>query len=276
MEEYIPVKGGKLFCRVNGKGTPLLLVHGAGVDADFFKETAEYLAGEYTVITYDRRGHSRSAGDISADYFDQQCEDMQKVMERFCGGEKVIIVGCSAGGTLALHFAQRYPDRVRALILHEPVTARWLRYESEAATATDQIRCALRAGRLRKAMHLFLLYFSDPADTQPRLSEAALEQMEKNLATFMEYEFEHIFYDAPPLLGGRNFPCYVCAGERHELLFYTETAAHIAELYGVPLLSMPGAHNAARDIPQEFAEKCESITQKLTMSNKCGSMAKTK
>ena len=51
---------GRLFCRREGSGPILLLIHGVACDSEFFRETSKLLAETFTVISYDRRGYSRS------------------------------------------------------------------------------------------------------------------------------------------------------------------------------------------------------------------------
>ena len=59
-----------LYYEVRGSGEALILIHGVIVDAGLYENAAELLAQHYRVITYDRRGISRSRlkdpADISA------------------------------------------------------------------------------------------------------------------------------------------------------------------------------------------------------------------
>ena len=48
--------GSSFFCRTVGEGQPLLLIHGAAVDSEFFYELGPHLAAHYRVISYDRSG----------------------------------------------------------------------------------------------------------------------------------------------------------------------------------------------------------------------------
>jgi pimeloyl-ACP methyl ester carboxylesterase len=50
----------ELYHEVRGAGPPLLLIIGASGDAGHFAAVAEELADGFTVVTYDRRGNSRS------------------------------------------------------------------------------------------------------------------------------------------------------------------------------------------------------------------------
>ena len=60
MEYQIETAHGTLFCRREGSGPTLLLIHGVACDSEFFRETSAILAEHFTVISYDRRGYSRS------------------------------------------------------------------------------------------------------------------------------------------------------------------------------------------------------------------------
>ena len=55
--------GAELYYEVRGDGPWILaLISGAGGDAGYFTGIADELADAFTVITYDRRGNSRSTG----------------------------------------------------------------------------------------------------------------------------------------------------------------------------------------------------------------------
>jgi pimeloyl-ACP methyl ester carboxylesterase len=56
----IDVKGIDLHYEVQGDGPPLLLVHGGWSDHQSWHAVAPALADSFRVVTYDRRGHSRS------------------------------------------------------------------------------------------------------------------------------------------------------------------------------------------------------------------------
>jgi pimeloyl-ACP methyl ester carboxylesterase len=45
-----------LFYTTQGSGSPLLLIHGTGMNADMWGSVVSTLAARYQVITYDRRG----------------------------------------------------------------------------------------------------------------------------------------------------------------------------------------------------------------------------
>ena len=60
MEYQVKTAHGTLFCRREGGGPLLLLIHGVACDSEFFREASAILSKKFTVISYDRRGYSRS------------------------------------------------------------------------------------------------------------------------------------------------------------------------------------------------------------------------
>ena len=58
--DILDVPGATLHYEVRGGGPVLLLVCGGIYDAQGYADLADALADRYTVVTYDRRGNSRS------------------------------------------------------------------------------------------------------------------------------------------------------------------------------------------------------------------------
>jgi pimeloyl-ACP methyl ester carboxylesterase len=81
-----------------GGGAPLLLITGGGGDCGYYAAAADILAGDYTVLTYDRRGNSRSrlAGDPAPITMGQQSADAVAVL-RACGFSSAVVFGNSGG-----------------------------------------------------------------------------------------------------------------------------------------------------------------------------------
>jgi pimeloyl-ACP methyl ester carboxylesterase len=56
----IEVNGARIYHEVRGSGPSVLFIAGATGDGGHFERVAELLSDEFTVVTYDRRGNSRS------------------------------------------------------------------------------------------------------------------------------------------------------------------------------------------------------------------------
>lgn len=96
----------------------LVLLHGGpGFDHTVFRPSYSQLADAAQVVYLDLRGHGRSdRGDPSRWTVDVWAEDVRG----FCdvvGIEHPVMLGWSAGGTVAMAYAARYPDHPAKLVL---------------------------------------------------------------------------------------------------------------------------------------------------------------
>jgi pimeloyl-ACP methyl ester carboxylesterase len=95
-------------------GDPLVVLLHEGVsDRRGWRQVAELLAPQVTVVAYDRRGYGESA--VSTAPF-THVDDVLAVLDRERAGQ-AWLAGASAGGGLALDTALLAPDRVAGLVL---------------------------------------------------------------------------------------------------------------------------------------------------------------
>lgn len=113
LQKHVRVAGGELYCRLEGQGNPLLLLHGWPLDHRVWRPQADTLRDHYKVIMLDRRGFGRSTG--PADVGDA-VQDVDAVLDA-CGVESAVLIGMSRGGRIALRYAHDRPRRVRGLVL---------------------------------------------------------------------------------------------------------------------------------------------------------------
>jgi pimeloyl-ACP methyl ester carboxylesterase len=96
---------------VYGEGPPVILLHGALANADYWGNQIGGLAPHHTVIVMDSRGHGRSTRDSRPYGYDLMADDVVSLMD-VLKVPKADIVGWSDGATLSLNLAIRHPDRV--------------------------------------------------------------------------------------------------------------------------------------------------------------------
>jgi pimeloyl-ACP methyl ester carboxylesterase len=96
-----------------GAGLPILLVHGINMSRDVWSEVAAILADARRVISFDLRGHGKSAkeGPFTADDY---ADDALAVLDAR-GIERAHIVGTSFGGSTAACLAVKAPERVASV-----------------------------------------------------------------------------------------------------------------------------------------------------------------
>lgn len=121
-EMFVPVNGGKIYCRVIGSGEPLVIVHGGpGMEHTYFLPQLISLAYKYTLIFYDQRGCGRSPVTVSKESMtmDQFVEDLDTI-RAFFKIDKMNLMGHSFGGLIAMRYAVKHPDHLQRLILLNP------------------------------------------------------------------------------------------------------------------------------------------------------------
>ena len=115
MAGYLQVSNGSVWYDEQGRGDPLVLLHGGAVDARFFEHNVGPLAEHFRVITTDLWGHGRSADRDGRFSLDSFAADVAALIERVAGGPAHVL-GHSIGAAVALILALQRPDLVRQLI----------------------------------------------------------------------------------------------------------------------------------------------------------------
>ncbi|AMV23672.1 Sigma factor SigB regulation protein RsbQ [Gemmata sp. SH-PL17] len=108
--------GLSIACDVRGKGdTTLVFLHGWGGDREYWKNQANAFATDYTVVTVDQAGHGASGKDRKVWTVDALAGDVEAVVKDL-KLKRVILVGHSMGGPVALLAAKRLPGTVVAVV----------------------------------------------------------------------------------------------------------------------------------------------------------------
>ncbi len=105
----------KLFHYTLGEGKPLLILHGLFGISDNWMGIGKVLAENFRVIIPDLRNHGRSPH-ADAFGYPPMCDDLLELMEGL-DLQRVILLGHSMGGKLAMHFALQYQEMVSKLVV---------------------------------------------------------------------------------------------------------------------------------------------------------------
>jgi len=106
----------KLNYVVEGKGEPLIFLHGLSDDLRYWEVLTSTLKKKYQVIRIDLRGHGESElGDdeITIDTYADDLKDLLDDLKIDAGN----LIGFSLGGVVAMDFAIRYPNYVSSIVL---------------------------------------------------------------------------------------------------------------------------------------------------------------
>jgi pimeloyl-ACP methyl ester carboxylesterase len=112
----ITYKNTKISYTDDGKGTAVVLLHGFLENKTMWKKYISLLAKNHRVITIDLLGHGETEclGYVHA--MEDQA-DMVYAVLIYLRLRKVVLVGHSMGGYVALAFAELYPDYVKGVLL---------------------------------------------------------------------------------------------------------------------------------------------------------------
>src|SRR5260370_29401339 len=198
--DTLKVPGASLYYKVRGTGPVLLMLQGGAGDAEASDGIAGYLAGSYTLVTYDRRGMSRSKLDESPETLclETHSDDAHRLLAALTT-EPAFVFGSSIGALIGLDLAARHPEQVRVLVAHEPPAYELLpaAARAQAERTHDEIQEAYRregmAGAMKKLAAASGVDFSDrePDVQMPAITPDAAPQAMSRRAAHMTIFLPH-------------------------------------------------------------------------------------
>lgn len=148
------INGIRIYWEIAGDvGDPLVFVHGSWGDHRNWASVVPALSRSWRVLTYDRRGHSRSERPAGPGSVRDDVSDLVSLLEER-RHTPAHVVGTSFGAAIVLRLAAARPELVRSLIVHEPPLFGLLK--DEATT-----RQALAAAQQRISAVVSLLTAAD-------------------------------------------------------------------------------------------------------------------
>jgi pimeloyl-ACP methyl ester carboxylesterase len=272
----VEVPGATLYVEVRGSGPVLLCISGGPTDAGMFADLGGRLADRYTVVSYDQRGHSRSAleGEPEDIPVALHADDAAAVLSAF-GGEPAYVYGNSGGGAIGLELVARHPHRVRTLVAHEAPVMELLPDAARWRAALADISETYRSEGVMAAMGKFGALVEDggpkyseemtKAPPSPE-SQEMMARMTGNFDLFVAHELRQIGGYEPNLERLRTVPTRIvsAAGETSQEQAARRAAIALADRLDLPVTYLPGAHGGWGADPQEFAEALHEALQQAS------------
>ncbi len=255
MEFVVEHAGCRLHVTKQGSGRVLLLIHGVACDGNYFSETAKYLARDFTVVTYDRRGYSRSEVSENTGFgVSEQAEDVLAILDALdCS--RAYVAGSSAGGLIALELARKYPERVEKMFLHEPPLGADEAFQDEIGEWQKKLQQSADKNRIASALLTFIGVLGGIDQNAPVKSMEQQGQDMENLKVFLYEEMQDFlaYVKRNPQRISLEVPCILAVGERDSAGLFSRAGRTAADYLGCPLLHVPGYHNLPYDLPYDFA-----------------------
>ena len=264
----VKVTGAHLHYELRGSG-PLLLLLGAPMDATGFEALSSALAGAFTVVTSDPRGIGRSTcddpkqdanPDVLADDAYQLLSIVGTDVGTDVGTEPAYVFGSSGGAVVALALAARHPEKVRALIAHEPPLVELLPNAAQLRAQIDDLCEAYRREGPGAAWQRFFALTGLGARPDRSTDEWLEEAPPPPSRNDDEYFFAHMLRPltryVPDVTRLRNVshPIIVGGGSDSSGQLPRRTAEALAAALDQPLVDFPGGHAGFAEHPQACAD----------------------
>ncbi|MEJ8279292.1 alpha/beta hydrolase [Pseudonocardia spirodelae] len=244
----LQVPGATLSHDVVGTGPLLLLVPGGAMDSAPFAGLAAALADRFTVVRYDARGIGASPfdGEPSTITVAGQAADALALIDHHSPGAPAYVLGSSGGALTGLELVVRHPDRVAALIAHEPPLAS----DDDAAQDDELLRIHREQGPVAATVAFLQVTGLDggtPAD--PEMLPPSLVS---NFDVFYRHMITSISAYRADVEALRRLPVRVGIGETSDQQAERAGRALARELGREPVL-FAGDHVGFAAEPERFA-----------------------
>lgn len=160
------------------KKPKLLLVHGIMSSNAMWSGNLEGLGDTYDLIVPDLIGHGKSTKQWSGNSVDEQVAHLALILDSLSVQEPVYVVGNSYGGAIAANLAERYPERVRTLVIYDGPASDY------TAAIADSVARSVGAADLKD------LFTPKTPDEQYRLMSIAMYEPPKVLKFVRKQLFE--------------------------------------------------------------------------------------
>jgi pimeloyl-ACP methyl ester carboxylesterase len=248
----------RLYHEVRGSGPALLITGGTG-DAGEWAKLAPTLAEECTVVTYDRRGKSRSPrpDGWTATSMAEAADDAAALL-RALDLTPAVVVGHSGGASMACALVAGHPEVVRhAVLVEPPLLAVVPQGQQMVAGMRAVIEQAMAEGGPRQAMEAFIRgNAGDEVADQwfASLDPSGRDRILDNGAVFFPIQLPAFaaFIPDPEAMRASGVPLTVVVGAENRDTWYGAAATWLAEGTGAELVELPGGHGGFVSHPQEF------------------------
>jgi pimeloyl-ACP methyl ester carboxylesterase len=188
---------------VQGKGEPaLVFVHCWSCDRNLWDNQVPVFAKQYRVVTIDLPGHGESGQERKNWSVESFADDVNTVITKL-NLKRVVLIGSSMGGPIAVEATRRIPDRVVAIVPVDTLQ------NVENKVPPEQLAEVIKQLRsdYKTAVTGFLNQFFFSANTPIAVKNRVISEVTSRPPELAVRILEGIFaYDAAPALGKIKVP----------------------------------------------------------------------
>jgi pimeloyl-ACP methyl ester carboxylesterase len=264
---FTPIDGIDFHYKTQGDGeTALVMLHGFGSSVYSWREVTPTLAEMYTVYSYDRPAFGLTERPIEWEgdnpyTLDASVTQLDALLNTW-GVDQVVLVGNSAGATVALQYTLEHPEHVKGLILVAPSFG-------GGGGGYSRYGWLLNTPQMQRLGPLLVREISDsgletidrawhdpskqPADTVP-LYTKPLQAENWDVGLWL-YSTAPAGSSLRDRLGEFSLPVLVITGDDDRLIPAENTIAAAGEIPGAELVVITNCgHVPQEECPQKFLE----------------------
>lgn len=277
---FVEVNGLTVHCKTAGSGGPVfLLLHGFGASVFSWREVMEPLSHYGVVVAFDRPAFGLTSRPMPGEWTGQSPYGPEAQSDLTIGVmhqlriEKAILIGHSAGGTIAVLTALRHPGRVQALVLVDPAiyphesSEDWVRYLSFLPQLQHLgpllVRSIASDGTsiIRSAWH-------DPSKITSEIIEGYRKPLraENWDRALWEYTIANHPLGLEKQLDKLTMPALVITGDDDRIVPTEQSIRLAREIHGAELVVIPNCgHLPQEECSQEFLDAVTSFLNKIPL-----------
>lgn len=115
--KFVEIDGMQVHYRIEGKGMPIVLIHGTGASLHTWDDWTLKLKENYQVIRMDLPAFGLTGPNKSGDYSIKQYTQFLEEFVVKMKLDSIFLAGNSLGGNIAWNYASKNPEKVQKLIL---------------------------------------------------------------------------------------------------------------------------------------------------------------
>ena len=198
-------------CAIEGDGPPLYMVHGIGSRRATWTGLVPALAGDFTCVSYDLRGHGESPVPPTPYSLDELVGDLEALRARL-GHERIHVIGHSLGGMIGPAYARAHPDRALSVTLLSTAAGR----TADDSAKVCGVLAAMEAEGVEARLDTLVERWYTDAFVMARPD--AIETRKRQVLDTPEHVFLSVFHiyaetEMAPWLHEVTCPCLVLTGE---------------------------------------------------------------
>jgi 3-oxoadipate enol-lactonase len=243
-------KSGHLSVVRWGAGEPLILLHPLALAGQLWQPVADRLAGSAAVYAPDLRGHGLSSWNGEPFSIQDMADDLAQAMDTMAL-PAAHVVGMSMGGSVAIDFAARYPERVKSLVLAD--TTAW--YGPDATTTwTERAQRAILVPRTDQLAFQLDRWFSPEFSRTVAAQQAADIFLRTRSEAHAAASTAMGAMDSRPLLSSIKAPTLILVGEQDYATPLAMSAVLHEGIEGSTLRVLPGLRHMTLIEQPELAD----------------------